>query len=69
MLQYSPLIQQLIDAFRRLPGVGGKSAQRMVLHLLGEGRVLGQVAACLALAFQRFEVVVMSIGGPLHRAG
>ena len=34
MNQFSPLIQQLIDAFRILPGVGPKSAQRMALHLL-----------------------------------
>jgi recombination protein RecR len=31
---YSPLISQLIDALRILPGVGPKSAQRMALHLL-----------------------------------
>lgn len=33
-MQFSPLIQQLIDAFRALPGVGPKSAQRMAFHLL-----------------------------------
>lgn len=31
---FSPVIQALMDAFRCLPGVGPKSAQRMVLHLL-----------------------------------
>ena len=30
----SPLLQQLIDALKCLPGVGQKSAQRMALHLL-----------------------------------
>jgi len=30
----SPLIEQLIEALRILPGVGPKSAQRMVLHML-----------------------------------
>ncbi|MCB1672822.1 MAG: recombination mediator RecR [Gammaproteobacteria bacterium] len=30
----SPLIEQLIEAFRCLPGVGPKSAQRMALYLL-----------------------------------
>ena len=30
----SPLINQLIEAFRCLPGVGPKSAQRMTLFLL-----------------------------------
>lgn len=45
MQQYSPLIQQLIDAFRRLPGVGGKSAQRMVLHFLERDREGGRKLA------------------------
>lgn len=31
---YSPLISELIDALRILPGVGPKSAQRMALQLL-----------------------------------
>ena len=30
----SPLLDQLIEAFRCLPGVGPKSAQRMAFHLL-----------------------------------
>jgi recombination protein RecR len=30
----SPLLQQLIDALKCLPGVGPKSAQRMAFHLL-----------------------------------
>ena len=30
----SPLLEQLIEAFRCLPGVGPKSAQRMALYLL-----------------------------------
>ena len=34
----SPLIQQLIDAFRILPGVGPKSAQRMAYYLLERQR-------------------------------
>ena len=45
MMQYSPLIQQLIDAFRRLPGVGNKSAQRMVLHFLERDREGGRKLA------------------------
>ena len=31
---FSPLLEELVDAFRCLPGVGPKSAQRMALHLL-----------------------------------
>lgn len=51
MQQYSPLIQQLIDAFRRLPGVGSKSAQRMVLHFLERDRDGGRkLAAALTAA-------------------
>ena len=34
----SPLLDQLIEAFRCLPGVGPKSAQRMTLHLLERNR-------------------------------
>ena len=30
----SPLLQQLIDALKCLPGVGPKSAQRMAFYLL-----------------------------------
>ncbi len=34
----SPLIEQLTEALRILPGVGPKTAQRMVLHLLERNR-------------------------------
>lgn len=33
-----PLLEQLIDSFRCLPGVGPKSAQRMAYHLLQRNR-------------------------------
>lgn len=35
---YSPKLTQLIEALRRLPGVGPKSAQRMAFHLLERDR-------------------------------
>jgi len=35
---YSPLIDELINALRCLPGVGAKSAQRMAVHLLEHNR-------------------------------
>ena len=35
---YSPVISELIDALRALPGVGPKSAQRMALQLLERNR-------------------------------
>lgn len=44
------LIQQLIDAFRVLPGVGPKSAQRMTYYLLERNR---NGAATLSAALQQ----------------
>ncbi|HEY1078008.1 MAG TPA: recombination mediator RecR [Fontimonas sp.] len=38
MTPYSPRLSLLIDALRRLPGVGPKSAQRMAFHLLDRER-------------------------------
>lgn len=35
---FSPALSRLIDAFRVLPGVGAKSAQRMAFHLLQNER-------------------------------
>jgi recombination protein RecR len=37
-MSFSPLIRQLIDALRVLPGVGQKTAQRMALQLLERDR-------------------------------
>ena len=37
-----PSLEALIDALRRLPGVGVKSAQRMAFHLLQHDREGGQ---------------------------
>lgn len=37
-MAYSPLVRELIDAFRCLPGVGPKSAQRMTFALLQRDR-------------------------------
>ena len=45
----SPLLEQLIEAFRVLPGVGGKSAQRMAYHVLERERAGGQRLAQLLL--------------------
>jgi recombination protein RecR len=38
----SPLLEQLIDALRFLPGVGPKTAQRMAFQLLERGRENGK---------------------------
>lgn len=49
----SPLIDQLIEAFRCLPGVGPKSAQRMSLHLLERNREGGRtLSAALSEALE-----------------
>ena len=37
-MAFSPLIDQLVEALRCLPGVGPKSAQRMAFHLLERER-------------------------------
>lgn len=37
-MSYSPLIDELIEALKCLPGVGAKSAQRMAFHLLERNR-------------------------------
>lgn len=34
MLIHAPSVERLIEAFRRLPGVGKRSAERLALHLL-----------------------------------
>ncbi len=49
-----PALAALIDALRRLPGVGAKSAQRMAYHLLQHDRAgAQQLSAALAGAAQR----------------
>lgn len=47
----SPLVTELVEALRALPGVGPKSAQRMALHLLERNREGGRkLSAVLARA-------------------
>lgn len=49
-----PLLDQLIEALRCLPGVGPKSAQRMALHLLERDRDGGRhLATTLEAAMER----------------
>lgn len=49
-----PLLNQLIDSLRCLPGVGPKTAQRMALQLLERNREGGlQLAAVLVEAMQK----------------
>lgn len=50
----SSLLEQLIEAFRVLPGVGQKSAQRMAYHVLERERAGGRrLASVLADAVER----------------
>ena len=50
----SPLLEQLIEALRVLPGVGQKSAQRMAYHLLERERDGGRrLSAALSEAVER----------------
>ena len=44
-MKFSPLVQELIESFRCLPGVGAKTAQRMAFHLLERNRRGGEKLA------------------------
>ena len=44
-MEFSPLVEQLIESLRCLPGVGRKSAQRAAFHLLERDRAGAQVLA------------------------
>ncbi len=50
-MKFSPLVQELIDSLKCLPGVGAKSAQRMAFQLLERNRRGGsKLASTLARA-------------------
>ena len=52
-MSFSPLIRQLIDSLRVLPGVGQKTAQRMALQLLERNRSGGvRLAQALQAAME-----------------
>lgn len=44
-MSFSPLINQFVESLQCLPGVGPKSAQRMVMHLLDKNREHGKQLA------------------------
>lgn len=55
-MRFSPLLEQLIESLRCLPGVGPKTAQRMALLLLTRGRENGkQLAKSLAEAMEHIQ--------------
>lgn len=50
-MAFSPLVDELVESLRCLPGVGQKTAQRMAFHLLERGRTGGErLAGALASA-------------------
>lgn len=79
-MRFSPLLDQLIDTLRCLPGVGPKTAQRMALHLLTRGRDNGKrLAQSLKESMEQIghcdecrifsETGVCEICASLHRDG
>ncbi len=53
-MAYSPLLQELCERLRCLPGVGPRGARRMALHLLERDREGGRrLAECLERAMER----------------
>jgi recombination protein RecR len=55
-MNFSPAIEELIEALRCLPGVGPKSAQRMTLHLLERDREgADSLATALSEAMNKVE--------------
>jgi len=55
-MNFSPAIEELIEALRCLPGVGPKSAQRMTLHLLERDRAGAEsLAGALSTAVNKVE--------------
>lgn len=55
-MSFSPLVRELMEALRVLPGVGQKSAQRMALHLLERNRTgAGRLVNSLEQALERVD--------------
>ncbi len=55
-MQFSPLLTQLIESLRCLPGVGPKTAQRMAFQLLERGRDKGKhLARTLEAAMESIQ--------------
>jgi recombination protein RecR len=55
-MRFSPLLEQLIESLRCLPGVGPKTAQRMALQLLTRGRENGKrLAEALIAAVEKIQ--------------
>ncbi len=57
MLEYSEPVTKLIDEFKRLPGVGQKSAQRLAFHVL---RMTNADVARLTAALEEVKLKIVS---------
>lgn len=56
MILQSPSVERLLDAFRKLPGVGRRTAERMTLHVLSAPEdVANQLSEALREARQRIR--------------
>ena len=56
MKGYSPILQDLIEAFQQLPAIVIKSAQRIVFYLLKENNNKGQfLAESIQKSFQSIK--------------
>ena len=66
---YSPVLQELLNSLRCLPGVGPKSAQRMALHLLERDRAGAErLAQALNNAVERIGQLYPKVDLP-HELG
>ncbi|MEE4244605.1 MAG: recombination mediator RecR [Kangiellaceae bacterium] len=55
-MKQTPLLEELIECFRFLPGIGRKSAQRMAYHLLEKNRAGGEkLSETLAKAMREIQ--------------
>ncbi len=59
-MSQSPLLLQLIEALRCLPGVGPKSAQRMAFHLLERDRKGASILSD-SLVFKRGILLIIFV--------
>ncbi|HEX7173701.1 MAG TPA: recombination mediator RecR [Pyrinomonadaceae bacterium] len=57
MLEYSEPVTKLIDEFKRLPGVGGKTAQRLAFHVL---RMTGAEVERFIAALEEVKLKIIS---------
>ena len=59
---YDGIVQDLIDEFGRLPGIGPKSAQRIAFHILQTDKADVEVEGLLLEILSDFQVTVPEFG-------